>query len=169
MSDRIAVMDQGRVQQLADPRTMYERPCNAFVAEFIGTSNLLELRSAAVEGGLLRADVGDGQRLTARLGGSAGAPEHQEVVQVTVRPERIALHTAAPTTVDPSHSLVRGTVSELVYVGSLTQVSVELHSGGSLSVHAMSDDSTIRSIRPGDPVVATWSPESAHVIGPVTS
>ena len=64
MSDRIAVMDRGRVQQLADPRTMYERPCNAFVAEFIGTSNLLQLQSPSVENDLLRAVLGDGQRLT---------------------------------------------------------------------------------------------------------
>lgn len=168
MSDRIAVMDGGRVQQLADPRTMYERPCNAFVAEFIGTSNLLALQTFSTEGDLLRADLGDGQRLTARVHDDAANPTTRDAAQVTVRPERIALHTVAPTEVEPADSVVRGTVTELVYVGSLTHVSIELQNGTSLACHAMSDDATVRSLRRGDPVLATWPPEAAHVIGPMT-
>ena len=169
MSDRIAVMNSGCVQQLADPRTMYERPSNAFVAEFIGTSNILDLHAATSVDGLLRAELGEGQRLTARPSDIGGASERESGVQVTVRPERIALLATDPGTVDPRHSLVLGTVSELVYVGHLTQVSIELQSGGGLAVHAMSDDPTIRSLRPGNSVIATWSPESSHVVGPIPS
>ena len=58
MSDRIAVMRDGRVEQLADPRTLYERPTTAFVADFIGTSNLLVLDQPATVQSLLVATVG---------------------------------------------------------------------------------------------------------------
>ncbi|HVQ17465.1 MAG TPA: ABC transporter ATP-binding protein [Actinomycetes bacterium] len=166
MSDRIAVISQGRVEQLADPRTMYERPSTAFVAEFIGTSNVLVLQRCAVTRDLLHADLGDGQRLTARVTAEQAMPGPAASVQVTVRPERITLHTEAPGALDPGDSLVRGVVSDLVYLGSLTQVSVELPGGELLVVRRMSDDASIRSVRPGDPVVATWAPEGAHVIGP---
>jgi spermidine/putrescine transport system ATP-binding protein len=166
-------MDQGRGQQLADPRTMYERPSTAFVAEFIGTSNLLELRSPTLADGLLRTDMGEGQRLTAERSDAVGAADVDTELQVTVRPECIALRAtptgAVPTDIASGHSVLRATVSELVYVGPLTQVSLALQSGGQLAVHAMSDDTTIRALRPGDQVVATWSPANSHVIGPVTS
>ncbi len=88
MSDRIAVMRDGRVEQLADPRTLYEKPSTAFVADFIGTSNLLVLDQPATVESLLVASVGDGERLTAAVHEPLTAPR----VQITVRPERISLH-----------------------------------------------------------------------------
>ncbi len=165
MSDRIAVMNDGRVEQLADPRTLYERPSSMFVAEFIGTTNLLVMAEAEREGSILKCALGEGQRLT--VAGGASEPTHS--VQVTVRPERITLQPADPTSLDDAHSLVRGTVIELVYLGSLTQVVIDLSIGERLVVHALSDVAQVRSLAPGDPVVATWSPESAHVIGAVTT
>jgi spermidine/putrescine transport system ATP-binding protein len=164
MSDRIAVMNDGRVEQLADPRTLYERPSSMFVAEFIGTTNLLVMAEAEWAGSILRCALGEGQRLTVS-GGAAGAAHG---VQVTVRPERIALNSADPAALDDSYSLVRGIVVEMVYLGSLTQVVIDLSIGERLVVHALSDVAQVRSLAPGDPVVATWSPESAHVIGTVT-
>jgi len=124
------------------------------------------LQRCAVTRDLLHADLGDGQRLTARVTAEQAMPGPAASVQVTVRPERITLHTEAPGALDPGDSLVRGVVSDLVYLGSLTQVSVELPGGELLVVRRMSDDASIRSVRPGDPVVATWAPEGAHVIGP---
>lgn len=168
MSDRIAVMNGGRVEQLADPRTMYERPSSAFVAEFIGTSNLLELRSITVEQGVVSSDLGDGQRLSARLTDDGEPVSAVDAVQITVRPERIRLLTAAPAALDSRMSLVRGTVMDVVYLGSISQVSIALKTGGTLVVHAMSDDESAQ-VRPGDPVLAIWSPEGAHVIGPVAA
>ncbi|HVQ86651.1 MAG TPA: ABC transporter ATP-binding protein [Actinomycetes bacterium] len=167
MSDRIAVISNGRVEQLADPRTMYERPSTAFVAEFIGTSNVLVMKDCTASDRLLRADLGDGDRLTARPATDAGLLTTSGGVQVTVRPERIVLHTHAPDVLDPDESLVRGAVTDLVYLGSLTQVSVLLRGGQTLVVRRMSDDSSVSSLRPGESVFASWSPEGSHVIGPV--
>ena len=163
MSDRIAVMQHGRVEQVADPRTMYERPRSAFVAEFIGTSNLLMMRSPVVRGVVWRTELGDGQRLTAHIGDSA--QEWAGDIQITVRPERIDLHVSTPTQLAADDSLVRGTVSDLVYLGSITQVSIVLETGETLVVHRISNDADVRLLRPGVSVVASWTPDGAHVIG----
>jgi spermidine/putrescine transport system ATP-binding protein len=163
MSDRIAVMNDGKVEQLADPRTLYERPNSAFVAEFIGTSNLLEMSDPQTANGLATTSLGEDQRLTAlasQLGSDSSA-----VLQITVRPERISLHDSAPTALDPRTSMVRGVVAEVVYLGSLTQVIVDLSIGVPLVVHVLSDSAIARRVEPGSPVVVTWAPEGAHVIG----
>ena len=69
MSDRIAVMNHGVVEQLATPRELYQRPASTFVAGFIGVSNLITMRVDRREGGLLVMDLGDGQRILAIDGG----------------------------------------------------------------------------------------------------
>ena len=168
MSDRIAVMSEGQVEQVADPRTMYERPLSAFVAAFIGTSNLLTLRSPSAVGNQLVSDLGDGERLIAQVGADQPNVADKRDIQVTVRPERISLQVAGPVDVGPQHSLVRGQVTDLVYLGSLTQVSLLLRGGETLVVHRMSNDDAVRALRPGAEVVATWAPTGAHVIGPVS-
>ena len=65
MSDRIAVMHDGVVEQLATPRELYQRPASAFVAGFIGTSNLITLRVDRREDGLAVMDLGEGRRIMA--------------------------------------------------------------------------------------------------------
>jgi spermidine/putrescine transport system ATP-binding protein len=166
MSDRIAVMHDGKVEQVADARTMYERPETAFVAGFIGTSNLLVLHDVSTSAGVVVADLGEGQRLTARAKGSGGASGD---IQITVRPERIGLHDQTPSNVADHDSLVRGTVSDVVYLGSVTQFSLLLSGGETLVVHRISEDADAQTLRPGSAVFATWKPDGAHVIGPVTT
>ena len=101
MSDRIAVMHDGVVEQLADPRTLYERPTTAFVAGFIGTSNLLVLDRPSTVESLLVVSLGDGQRITSRI--ESPAPSASEL-QITVRPERISLHVDTDAAVPENHS-----------------------------------------------------------------
>ena len=89
MSDRIAVMNGGVVEQLATPRELYQRPASAFVAGFIGTSNLIELRVDRRDDGLLVMDVGEGERILAvQPDAGAGAADR---ATITVRPEWIKL------------------------------------------------------------------------------
>lgn len=163
LSDRIAVMNQGRIEQLADPRTLYERPATVFVAGFIGTSNLLLLRSPRRLGDHIVSMVGDGDRLVAPAVAADGD------VQVTVRPERIYLHPRADAPVNEDHSAVRGVVAEIVYCGSTTHVTVELPTGEQLVVHELSDDSDLMNIARGSRVRLSWPAGSAHVIGPVAA
>ena len=108
MSDRIAVFNDGRIEQVATPRDLYEQPATAFVAGFVGTSNLFDGETA--------------QRLLGEQG------------TFTVRPERIHLH-LDPAGIPPSHTVTtRGVVREVVYLGSATQSIVDLDDGGSLIV-----------------------------------
>jgi spermidine/putrescine transport system ATP-binding protein len=164
MSDRIAVMNGGRVEQLAAPRELYERPATSFVADFIGTSNLLLLDHPVVVDGVATSSIGEGQRLSARF--DQAEPFGDAPIQVTVRPERISVHRGdGLPVVREVDSVVRGRVTELVYLGSLTQVAVDLVTGAAVVVHALSDSEVVRDVSPGDQVVVTWPPEGAHVIG----
>lgn len=156
MSDRIAVMCDGRVEQLSDPRTLYERPATAFVAEFIGVSNLLDLTCSHRMGGLATMELGGGQRLLAPDPG--GGEGH---LRITVRPERIKLD-------PPEHehwSRVRGTVADAVYLGSMTQLIVELDSGQRLVVHLVNDEDAQRRAGGGERVRLGWPAEASYVLG----
>ena len=163
MSDRIAVMRDGRVEQLADPRSLYEKPSTAFVADFIGTSNLLILDQPATVESLLVAGVGDGERLTATV----HAPVTASRMQITVRPERISLHSDLETSLPDTHARVRGQVVDVVYVGSTTHVSAVIATGERLVVHVLSGNSALTGIERGVDVLLSWAPDGAHVIGPV--
>lgn len=163
MSDRIAVMRDGKVEQLADPRTLYEKPTTAFVADFIGTSNLLVLDQPATVESLLVAGLAEGERLTATV----HEPVRASKVQITVRPERITLHTDLAARVPETHSLVRGRTVDVVYCGSTTHVTVAITTGERLVVHLLSDDQALRGVERGADLLLSWAPDGAHVIGPV--
>ena len=157
MSDRIAVMNHGVVEQLATPRELYQRPASTFVAGFIGVSNLITMRVDRREDGLLAMDLGDGPRILAIDGGGTDlAPT------ITVRPEWIKL--ASDHTSERS-SLVGGTVVDVVYLGSVTQMIVELATGERLTVHRLNDQVGAVEPRPGDRTTLHWAAEHSFVIG----
>ena len=131
MSDRIAVMRGGVVEQLGAPRELYATPASAFVAGFIGVSNLVTLRVDRRGDGVVSMDLGGGDRILAPDPGS-GAPEHT----VTVRPEWIKTVGEA----GDRDSRVTGTVADVVYLGSVTQLVVELPTGERLTVHRLNDE-----------------------------
>jgi spermidine/putrescine transport system ATP-binding protein len=115
MSDRLAVMAGGRIEQLGSPREVYEHPETAFVADFLGVSNLM--RARVVEG--RRVDVG-GVTLTAEQGEA-----HAGVVRLTIRPERVRIEPPAT----QGENRVPATIERFVYLGSTTQVFVALPGG----------------------------------------
>lgn len=160
MSDRIAVMRDGRIEQIADPRALYETPSTVFVAEFIGTSNLLSLDDPASIEDLLIVRRRDGERVTAR----APRPVDRQSLVITVRPEKINLHRRMDAVVPDTHSRVCGSVTDVVYCGSITHVSVSLDSGERLVVHELSDNTNLVDLGRHTEVLLSWAPESAHVI-----
>jgi spermidine/putrescine transport system ATP-binding protein len=161
MSDRIAVMNGGVVEQLATPRELYQRPASSFVAGFIGTSNLLTLRVDRREDGALIMDLGEGERILAiDPGDGFGEPEST----VTVRPEWIKL-AAGEVGARERTSHVGGTVADVVYLGSVTQLIVELRTGERLTVHRLNDEVGAVDPRPGDRVALHWAAEHSFVIG----
>ncbi|MER8004582.1 MULTISPECIES: ABC transporter ATP-binding protein [unclassified Streptomyces] len=107
MSDRIAVFNQGRIEQVGAPAEIYERPATPFVASFVGTSNLLEGESAQ------------------RIVGTPGI--------YSIRPEKIQVLKESAETDEPEHTTAVGTVAEVVYLGDATRFLVDLDAGGRLT------------------------------------
>ena len=160
MSDTIAVMNAGVVEQLATPRELYQRPASAFVAGFIGTSNLITLRVDRVADGLLVMDLGDGEHILAVDPGDAPQAERT----ITVRPEWIKFEEDEAGGRERM-TVATATIADVVYLGSVTQLIVELRTGERLTVHRLNDDVGGREPRPGDRVELSWAPEHSFVIG----
>jgi putative spermidine/putrescine transport system ATP-binding protein len=145
MSDRIAVFSDGRIEQVATPTELYESPSTSFVAGFVGTSNLL---------------TGDDARaVLGRVGTFSIRPEKLSLAAVGEdRAHGVGLDGAAP-----GVARVMGTVTGIVYLGSVNHYLVELDGGGTLTVlrqnlHGTSDQTIDR----GDRVGLSWADE--HVI-----
>jgi spermidine/putrescine transport system ATP-binding protein len=124
MSDRIAVMNHGRVEQVAQPRDVYEEPATAFVADFLGVSNLMAARATGPSGssGRTATVVLDGEMQIEAGAGDVGA---RGPVKVVIRPERVGILPAG----DPGPNLLPGMVQRVVYLGSGTQLTVLLANG----------------------------------------
>ncbi len=162
MSDRIAVMNGGVVEQLATPRELYQRPASAFVAGFIGTSNLIELRIDRRDDVVLAMDLGNQQRI---LAVDPRDGQHRDRATITVRPEWIKL---ANGTADDRASYVGGTVVDVVYLGSITQLIVLLQTGERLTVHQLNDEVGAIDPRPGEQVMLRWAAEHSYIVGSAT-
>lgn len=161
MSDRIAVMNKGRYEQLADPETLYERPTTEFVAGFLGVSNLLTGRpdGTADADALVRLDDDTLVRVPrASVSGTAR-------LRVGVRPEKIRL--SDPGTETPErHNRLAGTVRDASYMGVSTQYQVETAGGRRLTVYEQNVERARRSElwAPGEAVQISWSPDHTFVI-----
>ncbi len=161
MSDRIAVMNDGAIEHLGPPREIYEHPATKFVAGFIGTSNVLSGTVSAVQSKQATLDLGGGERIVVALRGDGvkvGDP-----LEVTVRPEKIDLTTEPPT--DSSGSLLRGVVTEVVYLGTSTNYNIKTSTGVEVVVFDQNASSAEDIAVRGDRVYLSWNPEHSFAIG----
>jgi putative spermidine/putrescine transport system ATP-binding protein len=141
MSDRIAVLRDGRIEQVGAPAEVYERPANPFVAGFVGTSNVLAGRAAA------------------ELVGEPGT--------FTVRPEKIHL-LEADAEAPPGHCQAAGTVRDVAYAGPVTRLTVTLDVGGELVVLQQNLSTTSAEVAAlaGGRVRLVWRPEHNFRLSP---
>ena len=160
MSDRIAVMNDGLIEQLAPPREIYEHPASRFVAGFIGTSNLLTGTAAQVTATEAVMAAGDGERIVAPLRGLRVSEGDQ--LELTVRPEKIELSAERPS--DRGCAL-RGTVSEVVYLGTSTNFAVATTTGADIVVFQQNSGSAGDVASRGDSIWLSWQPEHSYLIG----
>lgn len=155
MSDRVAVMNGGRLVQLGPPRELYDRPADAFVADFIGEMNLLSTILEAIGNGgcTVRNEAGTAAATPAQTGMVSGT-----CIRLAVRPEHVELEQYGASTV--ADEGLRGTVTQCVFNGASTAVHVELQGGGMIrsDVGARSD---LALLRPGTTVVARWPAANA--------
>jgi spermidine/putrescine transport system ATP-binding protein len=146
MADRIAVMNNGRIEQLGSPLELYERPRTSFVAGFLGVSNLLP----ATVVGEREVRLDDGTTLHAPVQARAGR------VAVGIRPEKIHLNGGL-------ENRLAGVVVESAYVGVATQYIVETPTG-KLSVYLQNTRPGGEGAAPGDRVTLSWDPNSTFVV-----
>jgi spermidine/putrescine transport system ATP-binding protein len=158
MSDRIAVMNRGRVEQLGTPREIYERPRTAFVADFIGSLNTIDLRIDELVGGYCVSRFATDERIVAAVEGRHAVGE---TIRVAVRPEHVQLGPVGSTTPEKG-SRLSGTIGELVYLGMYTQFHVDTPAGRIVS-HRLADEPAMR-LEAGAPVTLSWPPEHATVV-----
>lgn len=149
MADRIVVMNGGRIEQLGTPAELYEQPRTAFVASFLGVSNLLTGTVASPE----RVRLDDGTELQVPAGALAGQAGR---VSIGIRPEKIR--------VDGSErNVLAGTVAESAYIGVSTQYIVDTPAG-SVTVYVQNDRPGAAGLAPGERLTLSWNPESTFVV-----
>jgi spermidine/putrescine transport system ATP-binding protein len=164
MSDRIAVMRHGRIDQLGAPEDLYERPATTFVAGFLGVSNLLDGEVLARGSDLIDVRLEDGTVVRAPANGvGTGA-----AVRIGVRPEKLRVRAAgddAGASANETNAL-DGTVVDASYIGVSTQYLVRTADGHMLTVYAQNlETSGVRDvIADGEPVRLTWRPQHTFVI-----
>ena len=132
MSDRIAVMSAGKLQQLGLAKDIYERPHNMFVADFIGETNLLEVSVDKIDAGRATCHLGGGHELTCDAVDEVGVGSK---VHLSVRPERLFLSD----TPEEGGSL-KGTVRDNIFIGTDIQTIVDLDDGPKMMVRTSNSD-----------------------------
>ncbi len=159
MSDRVAVMNEGRVDQLGTPEEIYERPATVFAAGFIGLANILP---GVVEDA-------DGNRVTVRLadGGRTAADQDRRVFRpgdmatVVVRPERLRISASAPES--ELTGWIAARVKAVVFQGAVTRVDLVTAAGTEMNVILLAQDRP-EALDNSEPVWVTWEPEDATVL-----
>ena len=156
MADTVAVMNAGQIEQMGHPEELYDLPRTAFVANFVGQSNLGTGEVTGTDGDDLVVDV---------AGTTVRIPKDRAAVQsgrITfgVRPEKVRISTDQPTGVGND---VKATVVDISFSGVATQYLVTVPSGATWAVYEQNLDVARNTMRPGDPVWLEW--DSGHAFG----
>jgi spermidine/putrescine transport system ATP-binding protein len=154
MSDRIVVMNAGRIEQIGRAEEIYERPLTEFVAGFIGVSNIIEGTVEAAFEGKLVVSIGG-----AKISALADGPAAGRRVRLLVRPEKINL------TSEPSQKSLKGKIEAAIYLGESTQWRVGIEGGQTLTVLEQNWRAyKSAEARIGETVFVSWEPDSAVVL-----
>ncbi len=151
MSDRIAIVHHGRLEQVGAPAALYEQPRTRFAAEFLGSSNCLVAEPRDRQGELQRLEVG-GRSILHR----GPVPNRRAVL--AIRPERITLAHAEPDTANRAPGRVR----DVAYLGATLQASIRTEAFGTLAVRCMAWGAP--TLEPGAPVWVGWAPEATTLL-----
>ena len=148
MSDRIAVMNAGVIEQLGTPMEIYDHPLTRFVAGFIGESNIFDGTVTAVEGDLLRVDTPAGKLLTRGSGFAVGEEMH-----VSIRPEYLE---AGERSADGFDLPAR--IKDVTYLGTVVKTALDMADGTELKLSRFEQDANAHE---GDKVYLSWRPEKS--------
>ena len=146
LADRICLLNEGRIEQLGTPEELYEQPRNAFVAEFIGISNMLRGRIEA------DASIATAEGVLPLPGGCAARSGESAIL--VIRPEKVSLCAAGD-------AFVSGQVEESIYAGSETKMLVRLAGGSLMTVRRPAG---LPPVRIGEPVSLRWDKDQARLL-----
>ncbi|HEY2319285.1 MAG TPA: ABC transporter ATP-binding protein [Solirubrobacteraceae bacterium] len=155
MSDRVAVMSNGRIEQIGTPADVYESPATVFVADFLGVSNLMD--AAAVDRGPDHCTIAVGDF---RLRAACGDLTASGAVKVVARPERLQLLEHG----DERPNCLPGLVERTVYVGASVQVMIRLATGAQLQA-SIANTGDAESYQQGMPVAVHLPPDALRILG----
>jgi spermidine/putrescine transport system ATP-binding protein len=152
MSDRLAVMNAGRIVQIGTPRQVYEEPADTYVADFLGAANLMEIEVVTAGSGELR--LGDWALTSRRCERTAAGPAH-----AVIRPERVRIepHGSA------GDNRVPAMVERVVFLGAATQVMLRLAAGVSLQA-LVQNDGERADLAQGSPVHCYLPPDALRIL-----
>jgi len=154
MSDRIAVMSQGRVEQVGAPKDIYESPATAYVADFLGVSNLMDAAAGGVANGGCKVSLGDFELIAGQ-----GDADTAGAAKITIRPERVEIEAQGTT----GENRIPGMVERTVYVGSILQVILHIATGQTIQAWTP-NTGAIPPYSSGDAVAVHFPRESLRVL-----
>ncbi len=155
MSDRLAVMSDGRIEQVGTPNEVYEEPRTTYVADFLGVSNLMDARAEGSDGnGRCKVRLGDFQLVAGQ-----GESDARGEAKIVIRPERVGLERQGA----GGENRVPGMVERVVYVGSILQVIVHLAPGQTLQAWIQNQGEGLP-YEQGTPVTIYLPPDALRVL-----
>jgi spermidine/putrescine transport system ATP-binding protein len=164
MADTIAVMNEGRIEQMGSGEELYERPRTEFVANFLGISNLVDGTVGSRDGTMATFDAEEGERVfvpSDRFANVNGGP-----IRIGIRPEKIEIASSDSTSEasSASRNVIHGRVTVASYLGTSIQYVVETKTGRELTVIAPNREGGADSIGPGRDVSLAWDPDHTFVV-----
>ena len=158
ISDRIAVMKDGVIQQMGDPVSLYEEPANRFVSDFIGESNLIDVIYEGMEQEWAVIRIGE-ERSYAVIGSEK--PAQNTDTTVTIRPERMMI--SAPD--EREKPGISGTIMEVVHIGKDIKYLLKIASGEEIQIRIQnSSKEDISAFPKGAEIQISWTPEDARLL-----
>jgi spermidine/putrescine transport system ATP-binding protein len=159
MSNRIAVMNAGRFEQVGAPQDVYELPATQFVASFLGASNLLDGTIESVNGDLAKVTVRAGSAVTLPV---SRLPTHSGDVSIGVRPEKLSIRPAEDA--GNGGNSINALVSISTYTGVSTSYECRTEDGASIVVYVQNQEASRAPLAPGARVRLTWHPEHTFAV-----
>ncbi|WP_284262279.1 ABC transporter ATP-binding protein [Roseicyclus amphidinii] len=157
MSDRVAVFDDGRIQQLAAPDTLYEEPQNSFVAQFIGENNTLSGRVTRIDGDICEVTLDDGEVIDA-------VPVNVSAVGdrtlVSIRPERVEMNKDR---LAPDAHTLKAEVAEFIYMGDIYRTRLRVAGRDDFIVKTRNAPDQ-RRLKPGEQIEIGWRPQDCRAL-----
>ncbi|MEP3053621.1 MULTISPECIES: ABC transporter ATP-binding protein [Rhodobacterales] len=157
MSDRVAVFDDGRIQQLAPPDKLYEEPENSFVAQFIGENNTLEGVVKEIKNGIALVQLDGGDLIDAK---PVNVTKPGERTRVSIRPERVEMD---PTRLQEGAHTLKAEVLEFVYMGDIFRTRLRVAGTDEFIIKTRNAPDQVR-LKPGEQIEIGWMAEDCRAL-----